>query len=38
MLAEEMAEGPQDFAQARAVNSISYAVKAVSSGVHLQDA
>ena len=38
MLAEEMAEGPQDFAQARAVNSIGDAVKAVSSGVHLQDA
>ena len=38
MLAEEMAEGPQDFAQARAVNSIGDAVKAVSSGIHLQDA
>ena len=37
MLAEEMAEGPQDFTQARAVNSIGEAVKAVLTGVHLQD-
>ena len=37
MLAEEMAEGPQDFTQARAINSIGEAVKAVSTGVHLQD-
>ena len=33
-----MAKGPQDLTQARAVNSIGDAVKAVSSGVHLQDA
>ena len=32
-----MAERPQDLSQANVVNSIKDAVKAVSSGVHLQE-
>ena len=37
LLAAEMAEGPQDLGQARALNSMRDAVKSVSSGVSLQE-
>ena len=37
LVAAEMAEGPQDLGQARAINSIRDAVKSVASGVSLQE-
>ena len=37
LVAAEMAEGPQDLGQARAVNLIRDAVKSVASGVSLQE-
>ena len=37
LVTQEMAEGPQDLSEARALNSIQSAVKAVSSGIHLQE-
>ena len=37
LVAEEIAEGPQDFQQSKAVSAVNDALKAVRTGVHLQE-
>ena len=37
MIAQELAEGPQDIQESNAVSSVKEAVKAVRTGVHLQE-
>ena len=37
LVAEEIAEGPQDIQQSKAVSSVKEALKAVRTGVHLQE-
>ena len=37
LVAEEMAEGPQDIQQSKAVSSVKEALKAVRTEVHLQE-
>ena len=37
MIAEELAQGPQDIQESNTVSSVKEAVKAVCSGVHLQE-
>ena len=37
LVAQEIAEGPQDFQQSKAVSAVNDALKAVHTGVHLQE-